>query len=216
MPWVYKYYTEEDDGKGGSQPIMAENIKGKMVPSAYVEWLLARGTNHPSKNNPREIGIRNSYFPLITRGKNKGTIRQSIWGALPEGQILNANSLEEAIELRKKHRAALRAGRADPINLGRKKKAPKPKVSNKSKDKRTKELLSGRKGKSKSGDVPSKSWSKMSDEEKLRHAKKVLTIENPSAMTAFKNSKMRNRDKNAVILNKYNDLSDSIKRKHLA
>ena len=147
MPWVYTYRTEEDDGEGGKKPIIAENIKGKMVPSAYVEWLLARGTNRPSNKNPREVGIRNAYVPLIRKGKNKGTIKRSIWGALPEGKILNANSLEEAIALRRKHRQALRAGRADPINLGRKKKASKPKISNKSKGKRTKKLLSGRKGK---------------------------------------------------------------------
>ena len=149
MPWVYTYRTEEDDGKGGKRPIIAENFKGDMVPSAYVEWLLARGTNHPSDKNPREVGKRNAYIPLIRKGTNKGSINRSIWGALTPGQILNANSLEEAMELRKKHRQALRAGKSDPINLGRKKKSSKPKVSKKSKGKRTKEILSGRKGKAK-------------------------------------------------------------------
>ena len=91
----------------------------------------------------------------------------------------------------------------------------KPKRKSSKKSSKTKSTKEQPKVEAKKVFVASKPWSAMTNEEKINHAKKVLNIENPAAMTAVKNSKMRNRDKNNAILQKYDSLSDDVKNNHL-
>ena len=228
MPWAWKVNLKNPDGT----PITIKKglRKPKEVPGCIVDWMDSKGY------------IRHTLSPVYVSGKRKGMPKNSIYGCFTEetGWQPTAKDDDDADELRKEHnrksrrkfyikrpRTKIPDKKIKSLLSGRRGKAiTKPKKTKKAKntvakkpvnevennikdEKQTKLEAAG-------GYIARKPWDEMTDEQKIYHARTVLELENyPVIVSLLMLGKNNNKKKDEVILQRYEELSDEIKNRHL-